>query len=70
MLPVSWINQVAMKGAVPPNNALAILKLKAKPLNRTRVGNISARKLGKVPSFIASMAPKTIWIIRMTTNGW
>ncbi|MNP36115.1 hypothetical protein D3C76_1294790 [compost metagenome] len=30
--PVWLISQVAMKGAVPPNRALAVLKLKAKPL--------------------------------------
>ncbi|MNG17336.1 hypothetical protein D3C84_1013150 [compost metagenome] len=30
--PVWLISQVAMKGAVPPNSALAVLKLKAKPL--------------------------------------
>ena len=36
-----------------------MLKLKAKPLYRTRVGKISARKNGRVPSFIVSSAPRS-----------
>ncbi|MCY1451297.1 hypothetical protein D9M71_681540 [compost metagenome] len=59
-----------MNGAVPPNSELATLKLRANPLKRTRVGKISASRHGKVPSFIASIAPKRIWMARITSSGW
>ncbi len=42
-LPLTSIRKVAMNGAVPPKSALAVLKLNANPVNRTSVGNSSAR---------------------------
>ncbi|MCY1177390.1 hypothetical protein D9M73_176960 [compost metagenome] len=34
------------------------------------MGKISARKHGRVPSFIASIRPKPIWIARIRANEW
>ena len=65
-LPVQAISRVATNGAVPPKIALARLKLSANPVYRTRVGNSSDRKEGRVPSFRVSTAPRTTWM--MTTS--
>jgi len=38
MLPVAWVSQVAMKGAVPPKRAMGVLNEKAKTVARILAG--------------------------------